>query len=112
MNFENFNFNFENVDVQQALAMAQRVLEDGFDCEEAREFRAGLQAACPEITPEQASLVLPWVEALASHLRSVAAPATKVATPAPKVAAPAPKVAAPAPRPTAKDLEDFFFLGM
>jgi hypothetical protein len=95
MNFENFNFeNFENV--------VQQIVEGGFHSEAAREFREGLRAACPELTQEQADLLLPWAEALAAHLRQVAAP--KVA--APKVAAPA-----PAPkRPTAKELENFFFV--
>ncbi len=86
MNFENFNCNFENVDVEQALEAVQNFLEGGYDSPEARELRAQLASACPALTAEQASLLLPWVEALASHLRQAAG------TPAQAPKAPAPKL--------------------
>jgi hypothetical protein len=91
MNFENFNLeSFENVDVPQVLEAVQNFLEGGYDSPEARELRAGLANSCPELGPEQARLLLPWVEGLAAHLRQAAGtPAQAPKAPAPK--APAPK---------------------
>jgi hypothetical protein len=102
MNFENFNF--EGVDVEQVFTVVQQVLEGGFHSPEAQELRAQLRASCPALTAEQASLLLPWVEALASHLRQVGAPASAPAQ-APKV--PVPFFSALPPRPAMQKIPFF-----